>query len=502
MKQRIAYIWLPRLQTDRITRIESSLRKKPLAIVCETHNGCCLHAINTQAQLAGLTPGMMLPAARTICPQINTRPLDLNADQKTIDKIARHCRAFTPLVARDGFTGLFLDTTGCAHLFGDEKKMLNALTERLKNFGFDAFTALADTPGAAWALARFGNQKSISRTGKSTDDLAPLPVAGLRLDNETTDTLNRLGLKQIKDLYPLARASLAARFGMELVTRLDQARGTAPEPLEFDREAKPYKAHMRFAEPIVLVNDVETSLDHLLEKICARLEKDALGARKLILTLTRVDNTTQNIEIGTVAPTRSAQDIKCLFKEKIDSLDSGFGFERITLQATIVHTLTEHQTTLSETNDPTSPERAALINQLANRLGPASLKTYAPHESHMPERAYKRKTPTANTNAADPFPALKIARPIRLFHRPISINFATPASDGTKTMSVLGQTHTIHHATGPERIAAQWWHSQPLWPHELREYWWIISKTGERFWVFKQRTDKGTIAWFLHGLGS
>ena len=49
---------------------------------------------------------------------------DEAADAKTLDDIADWCDRFTPLVALDPPHGLYLDITGCAHLFGGEAALL------------------------------------------------------------------------------------------------------------------------------------------------------------------------------------------------------------------------------------------------------------------------------------------------------------------------------------------------------------------------------------------
>ena len=52
------------------------------------------------------------------------------ADAKTLDDIADWCDRFTPLVALDPPHGLFLDITGCAHLFGGERALLQTRLRR------------------------------------------------------------------------------------------------------------------------------------------------------------------------------------------------------------------------------------------------------------------------------------------------------------------------------------------------------------------------------------
>ena len=62
---------------------------------------------------------------------------------------------FSPIVAVDPPDGLVIDSTGADHLHGGEAAMLDALLGRLVMSGVAARAAIADTRGAAHALARF-----------------------------------------------------------------------------------------------------------------------------------------------------------------------------------------------------------------------------------------------------------------------------------------------------------------------------------------------------------
>ena len=54
-----------------------------------------------------------------------------------------------------GGDGFFLDVTGASHLFGGEQRCSSDLGAPIAHFGLTARCALAETPGAAWALSRF-----------------------------------------------------------------------------------------------------------------------------------------------------------------------------------------------------------------------------------------------------------------------------------------------------------------------------------------------------------
>ena len=105
-----------------------------------------------------------------------------------------------------GSDGIALDITGCAHLQGGEAALRREAVERLEGQGIAARAAIADTSGAAWALARFGARGVVPRGRR-------MPGAGRACRSRRsgsmpwqTAELERLGLRRIGDLYPLQRA--------------------------------------------------------------------------------------------------------------------------------------------------------------------------------------------------------------------------------------------------------------------------------------------------------
>src|SRR6185436_12888803 len=119
--------------------------------------------------------------------------------QQLLSNIAEWCIRFTPAVAIDAPDGLLLDASGCAHLWGGEQQYLTAIHKRFAAFGYDVRIAMADTIGAAWAIARFGKETAIIETGQQSQAILPLPAAALRLDPATTERLDKLGLRQVGD---------------------------------------------------------------------------------------------------------------------------------------------------------------------------------------------------------------------------------------------------------------------------------------------------------------
>ena len=96
----------------------------PSVVVAKQNNALLIYALDDLAVRAGLSIGLPLANARAICPELTVFDADEVADRKTLDDIADWCDRFTPLVALDPPHGLYLDITGCAHLFGGERALL------------------------------------------------------------------------------------------------------------------------------------------------------------------------------------------------------------------------------------------------------------------------------------------------------------------------------------------------------------------------------------------
>lgn len=449
-------------------------------------------AVNRVAQVQGLRPGMKLASALAQVPHVQIAPHDPQGDARLLGALAERCTLFTPWCAVEGTAGLWLDISGCGHLFGGETKLLEQLTGRLKGLGLTVRAALAATPGAAWAWARFGD--ATTPILDSPDQLAPLPLAALRLPPATVQTLSDLGLRRLGDLLGLPRAQVSLRFGREAVWRLDQALGAEPEPISPRRPPAPYRVHASFADPISRAEDIAATLDHLLEGLCRRLGLDGQGARRLELTLFRVDGTLARAEIGTGAPSRDPVHLARLFRDRLAEIRPGFGIEAACLEAGVVQPQAAAQTDLGGAAGEAQLSR--LLDALDNRLGPGRLMRLAPRPSHVPERSVRRLAPGAPP-PAEGWPAGRY--PIRLLPHPEPIEAMAPIPDAPPLrFRWQGKLHRVVRADGPERIAPEWWHEDA----EERDYYRVEDEQGLRLWLYRLghygRAEPPR--WYLHGV--
>jgi protein ImuB len=407
------------------------------------------------------------------------------AEPGDLAALALWCQRFTPLTAPDPPDGVMLDITGCTHLFGGEAGLMAALAARLP----DARMAIADTAAAAWGLARHGR-----------NELMSLPVAALRLPPETTAKLRKIGVRNIGQLARLPRAGLVAGYGREPALRLAQALGEAPEVIRFISAPPEWREVEHYAEPIFAPAQLQVALQRLAAKLCARLEDATLGAIALTARFYRIDRVCPQILLGFAAPCRDEVQIAKLLAEKLaQEIDPGFGVETIALEAGLVEKLALVQRDIAGE----IPDYAVPLNTLLNRLGGAKIWRAVPNQSHIPEYAARRApvglSPVPWTKPLHP-------RPIRLLSRPEQIIAIAPVPDDPPVQFTWGgHVHRVRHATGPERIARDWWvHPyDPTRPEneKIRDYYAVEDTQGARFWLFRAGLHEGVSAprWYLHG---
>lgn len=475
----------------------------PLAVIAKIKNALRIVALDHGAEKLGLARGMALADARAMIPELPVADDDPAADAVLVEEIANWAERYTPLVARDGH-GLMLDITGSAHLFGGEAAMVDDLVARLTANGFHARAAIADTPGAASAAARFTDVAVVPEGGAATM-LAPLPLAALRLDRETVSALDRVGLKQIGQIADSPRAPLAARFGTILIRRLDQALGHDEEAIDPRRPPPVFIAERRFAEPISHEQDIAATLASLAATLGRSLEIRSEGARRLEFSLFRVDGYVSRIAVGAGRPVRAQKLILDLFREKFaalgdDGIEAGFGFDMARLSVTASAPADPIQIDLA--GDATAEaDLNGLVDRIAARYGSDSVGRIILHESHIPERNQTME----NGRSAASSPAAgrpSSASPVRLFANPEPIEAVAEVPDGPPVR--FHWRRVLYHVArveGPERIAPEWWCGDAL----TRDYFHVEDSTGHRFWLYREGLygrEPDTPRWFLHGVSA
>ena len=507
--RRVLCVWFPRLATECLTR---SYRDGGRPVVTVVHGGTKVAAVSEAAEAEGVRPGMGWGDARARCPSLLASPPDREREARAMKAAARAAERHGPWVVR-GMDDLLVDVTGTAHLFGGERAMLEDCRRVFAEGGWSVRAAVAGAAGAAWGLARFAGAELTIGT---PEEVRGLPVEALRLDAEGAARLRRVGLRCVGDLASRSRTALAERFGERLIRCLDrmlEGEGSGSEPLGVRSPRPELRVDWEGMEPLRDPASIEAVCAALLERLCARLRRGDLGARKMLLVLgfDAPGSERRRIEVRAGRGLRDPERWLDLFRERPEAFDPSGGVARLDLAAAAV-----------EPFDPEAgSDREGLWERLSVRLGSRNLVRFRPAARHRPEAAFEVEPVLAPRPAARPSPprGLVLPRPPR---RRMAGTRGRCGCSSPRSRSEWRAGRTICSSLPPfctGGVPARYACGSPADPSGSspsggakgegaggggglpagRDYWRVETEEGARLWIYRD-LHPGPPRWFLHGL--
>jgi protein ImuB len=545
--RRVLSLWFPRMGAERLLRQARVTEEQPFAVVQDTGKTQVISSLSVSAEGWGLSHGQPLRDALAMYPDLITRLQNRQLEARFLASLRRWASKFSPWVAEEIPNALVIDLTGCAHLFGGELGVIQQVELDCLNLGLSVHIGMADTKGAAWALARYAGQPlGLSRTGDAIDQeapatrsravkrrnwerggqpprlqssqggfariaapgftqqaLAPLPVAALRLEDHVITSLNRLGLRRVENLMDQPRAAIARRFGKGTIYRMDQALGVAPEPISPAKQSLHLACRLTLPEPIGLIEDMLAALDKLLPRLAASLTAKGRGVRRLRLEAYRTDQTMQSVEVGLARPSADMALIRQLLVIKLEDIKVEFGIDVLRVVAAQTEPIYAHQHKGKIKAGPAVAARLSqnaelddLIGKLGARIGLEAITRLHPGDSHIPEKASQVLAAAWSMPQMD-WPIVLRARPL-IYFQPEPI-VAAEVPKVPLHFKWRGQSHELQSAQGPERIAPEWWLAERAWRSGTRDYWRVVTKSGDRLWLYFAHGGAISGGWFCHG---
>jgi protein ImuB len=331
------------------------------------------------------------------------------------------------------------------------------------------------------------------------------------LDNATVALLAQLGVAQIGQLQQLPRASLAARFGPQLLLRLDQALGSVEETVTPFRPLPRFEAAWRLEYPTDQLEVLGHVLQRLLERVTAALMQQNVGAIQLECCLVCVTAAVVPLRIGLFRPVASPKYLWDLLRVSLERTQLPAVVERAAIHAALTAPLEQRQQTLfADADEKNEHELATLIDRLSLRLGPQAVVQPELVADAVPERAFRyvplagrlpslagesRRAARKKTtwSAAERLETLQ-QRPLVLLDSPQRLSVVAVAPDGPpSSFSYRRRQHTIVQHWGPERIEFGWWRG----PTVRRDYYRVETSAGLQFWLFR-KIPSGQ--WWMQGV--
>jgi protein ImuB len=291
---RVCAVYLPSVRVE-IAQRRLDDPSAPLAVVVARRGGAVqketdllgntrIDEVSAGARAFGVRPGQTIAAARAKRADLRVRVVAESAVAGVLASICEAALAFgATTAAGEGEDVVWVDVTGCGHLFGGEEDLLARLLAVVASMGHEARGAVADGPRIAAAMARFA--PAVVPPGENAAATRPLPVRALPLDFATCAWLENLGVRTVGDLQRLPRESLALRLGAQGKTVMALLEGDDRAPLS------PYQPPDVVEERAELEYGIESTeaLLFVVKSLCdragPRLEGRGMAATRLELVL-------------------------------------------------------------------------------------------------------------------------------------------------------------------------------------------------------------------------
>lgn len=494
----------------------------------------------------GVRVGMPLGEARSLVRRRGERAgdgprverHDPALDREALRELAERCERFSPCVGWETVVGagrdkrgsstiqadarpahLWLDITGIGRLFGGEEQLLAELRAALEGWGYVGIGAVADTLGAAWACAEAA--WPVVPAGGNRQAVGARPLASLRLPAKVLSELEQLGVERVEQLWRLPRAGLATRWGEELLRRLDQVLGAAPEWLVPLRPVARFQLDWWLEEPVADRAWIERWVEKALHQLSAQVRAAGQGALELRGRLDCEAGEPVEWQVGLFRPSACPQHWQSLVRLQWERRVWPGAVGRLGVQVVATAPLRERQQELFPRGESVAEGTVgALWERLANRLGKVAVWRPRMVPAAVPERAWVRE-PILEPTRGEPLRrnrrkkeedqegwrrALRSGvvgegevieavgfRPGELLPSPFRLDIvASPGSAVPQRFFWEQCWWQVVAAWGPERIETGWWRGESV----RREYYRVETSEGDRFWIFR---DLSSSQWFLQG---
>ena len=457
----------------------------PHVVLDEAHGRPIIHTVSPAAQSAGIAPSMPLAAAYALCPTLEVRKRDPNAETEQLKRLAAWAKQFTPIVSLEPPRALLLEIRGSLRLFGGLPRLQERLSRGLTGFGFCFRIAATPTPLASLLLARNGRPDVIERKQALRSALGQLPTTALPLSTHLIKRLARAGIRNLHDLWRLPRDGLARRFGLELLHYLDRVSGILIDPRDSHRLPPRFVTELVLVEGLTTKAPLVAAAQRLIERLCRYLRSRDMGTTRLELELHHIRQPATRITLGLRRNTRDEVHLLGLLEEHLNRIQLPAAVIKLGLNTQEMQPFTATNQTLFAQqrafSDPAQRDQdwQCVMDQLRARLGTKHVRGLGICADHRPERSWSYERSTA-----PPRPATHARRPLWLLAKPqaLPLRHGRPWRRGLLLLQ-----------SDPERIESGWWDGQDI----RRDYYIATDTDGSRLWIFRDLNSNN--AWYLHG---
>ena len=507
---------------------------RPLALL----DGALITAVDVRAWEAGVRPGQRRATALALEPALLLGRAEAERERQALQAVAVAALQFTPCVTEQAPHTVLLEVAASQRLFGGLALLAQRLCDALAPLRHQMQLACAPTAWGAALLARCaGSEPRPAEAGQETSGplqtpvgqacwlgqglgphaaslkalraaLDPLPLALLCTHVSEQETLQGMGLQRVGDLRALPRQGLARRFGPELLRRLDQARGEAPDPREWVSLPAVFEARLELFARADTTEQVLHGADMLLTRLVHWAQARQARVSGFTLEMAhehrhRGDDIPDRsrLPIALAQPCADVAHLRVLLRERLARIPLPAPTLELHLRCDQLAFAAPPDGELFPTRARAQEGLARLVEHLQARLGADRVHALAPVADHRPERGAGHRVPSRSPEVPHPTgPSTQpgwaaslphLTRPAWLLPqpRPLLERQGRPVLEG----------QPLRLLAGPERIEAGWWDG----PAAARDYFIAGTPAGVLVWIYRTRLPQAPAeaesGWVLQG---
>jgi len=469
---RWACLFLPQLALDGVLRRTTA----PDAAVALVHGPVqrrVLHSVNPAARACGLRPGMALTAVQALGVQCRLADYDPREAERWRDLVAAWAYGYSSQVSTALPHAVVLEVGRSLRLFGPWPQFAQRLRDELHALGFRHRLVAAPNPYAARVLANVHDALSLDDHALPAA-LGHLPLGRAGLPREISQAFARMGLRQLRQVLALPRASLTRRFPPELLHHLDRLQDPGPPLLEWYRPPDRFESRIEFEYDVESNQALLFPLRRLTADLAAYLCGRDGGVQRFSLWLEHERTSDTEVVVGLLAPERDAAMLFELARGRLEQARTPAPVRGMRLLAEELPRFVPSARDLFDTRPQQAVPWVQLRERLRARLGDDAVSSLGWRADHRPERT------VCTDPAQHPSTPPAVPRPGWLLPQPQPLR-------GLESPPL----------SGPERIESGWWDDEDV----RRDYYIVETPQGQQAWVYRAITDDGDVAApaMLHG---
>ncbi|MDR6641441.1 protein ImuB [Luteibacter sp. 1214] len=427
-------------------------------------------AANPEATTFGVRRGQSLAAARALCPALEVRPRDREAEARLLAELAAWCYQFSGHVSLVPPGAILMELGASLRLFDGWPVLAERLCQGLSEQGHAHTMAATPFPAASWVFAAHADGMVLPEREGVIRMLGALSLDRAGLPATTVKSLHAMGFRRLDEVFRLPRPELTRRIGRDGVNWLDRIRGQATHPLAAWQPPANFQQKIEFDSELDGSQPLLFPLRRLTRALANLLAARDGGVQRFTLTLEHARGATTRVVVAMAAPQRDAERLFELARTRLERTVLPAPARAIELDAEELPVFRPPVRDLFEPVRGDGLDWPTLDERLRARLGDAALRQIALVADHRPERAMRYGTPDSTVSPP------RRRRPLWLLPRPLPMR--------PEPTAVLA---------GPERIESGWWDGEDT----RRDYYIVRTANGQQAWAY---LPPGTLdGWMLHG---